>query len=446
MSARIMSPVIGGVNDLRTPLINGQASSETEHARANSARARKALSAPLHKVHLADDESRAQRGLDKTRLSESPPAKTYRLSRSVKACQDDAFTLALWPKGQPGNVRWVPFRCNSWRCTARCDRRDPKASPEKRKACSCCCCKSAQSIFERMRASFARAPYDWSLALLTFDQKAFRQKYCRRLKVERAKYLERRRVEAPDGRVGEALVSKKMLARFEYDEDRCIQAAYKEIVRSFRSFAKWIRRNYGCENYVTVIERQQNGWPHLHVAIQSKKLHAVVTDRKSGVKVWIRHALRHAVACGFGRYGGFEPMRDAEAVAGYCVKASSAIAELAGGVVKDQLPHNAPARFRRVRASVGFLVPKVKSETLTGALVQEDVISILRAEQKRLSPPPPPTIEVADLLGVVSVPRPKFELPDDYGKEDSRESWAVRKSALKREIAMLRDDLRLVTP
>jgi hypothetical protein len=101
------------------------------------------------------------------------------------------------------------------------------------------------------------------------------------------------------------------------------------------------------------------------------------------------------------------------------VKVTGFNSELADAGNKEQLPMNAPARFRRVRTSKGFLVPKIKSDEYTGKLLQVPAVEVAASIDHSLSKRAeraaravglsvdPLTGEVAcDLIGQeISVPR-----------------------------------------
>jgi hypothetical protein len=72
-----------------------------------------------------------------------------------------------------------------------------------------------------------------------------------------------------------------------------------------------------------------------------------------------------AVACGFGPIGWLEPLRSQEAMAGYFVKLAR---ELTGEKDNLQIPIEAHAHFRRLRASVRLLPPPLKNPDMTGLL------------------------------------------------------------------------------
>lgn len=149
-----------------------------------------------------------------------------------------------------------------------------------------------------------------------------------------------------------------------------MNAAYKGILESLRSHVKWLRRVYGVDAYVTVVEQHKTGWPHVHMAIKSKSLYSKTLDEEDARLEWARHIKKSAVRCGLGYIGSVQAARNRDAVAGYITKVSGISCELLDATEKQQLPLAAPRHFRRVRASRGFLVPKIKDETVTGKLVQ----------------------------------------------------------------------------
>lgn len=137
--------------------------------------------------------------------------------------------------------------------------------------------------------------------------------------------------------------------------------------------------------YVQVWEQHADGWPHLHALLVSRELAAAVrrhgfhpmphpkTGEPRPCWHYVRNVLRKmAIASGFGPVADLQfvdPQR--ERIAGYLVKIAS---ELTDSLEKDQRPLRAPIRFRRLRATPGFL-ERLKKSTgeYTGAIAQHPI-------------------------------------------------------------------------
>ncbi len=154
--------------------------------------------------------------------------------------------------------------------------------------------------------------------------------------------------------------------------------AFEELVQRWRAFAKWIKRNYGYEGYCSTVEVHRSGWPHLNVVLVSPRLGHGLEEDQDGVR---RELVAAAVRCGFGSSLHVEKAKSREAVAGYAVKVAGEVEQCAkegvggqmvGEVVKlSQLPTEAPAHFRRLRSSRGFLPASHKPEgNWTGQVVK----------------------------------------------------------------------------
>lgn len=138
---------------------------------------------------------------------------------------------------------------------------------------------------------------------------------------------------------------------------------FRDCLSCWSRLRKRIKRQFGWFKYICTWERHESGWPHAHVVIASKALLDACTDHP---KVNFRTLLRgHAVASGFGPVGWCEGIATRAAMAGYLCKLAR---ELTGRGKDYQIPTNAPRHFRRLRASVGLLIPPHKDPEMTGVL------------------------------------------------------------------------------
>lgn len=159
-------------------------------------------------------------------------------------------------------------------------------------------------------------------------------------------------------------------------------ALYRAGIHHWSSLRKRLIRRYGKMAYIQTWEQHKSGYPHVNVLIGNQSLYA------ASALDW--RALRRddlipmAVDCGFGPRLWVEPMRSADAMAGYLTKLAR---ELTGAGGKDQTPMSAPSHFRRLRASQGLLPPPLKDDEITGRLVQAPIDAFLREDGScRLTP------------------------------------------------------------
>jgi hypothetical protein len=120
-----------------------------------------------------------------------------------------------------------------------------------------------------------------------------------------------------------------------------------------------LTRRFGRVEYIQTWEAHKSGWPHVNVLIHNARINAM------GWKKFRRVLKVLAVKAGFGKIIWVEPMKSGDAMAGYLVKLAR---ELTGATVKDQVPVDAPAHFRRLRASRGLLPAPHKNPEITGEL------------------------------------------------------------------------------
>jgi len=165
-------------------------------------------------------------------------------------------------------------------------------------------------------------------------------------------------------------------------------AAFRGAYPAWSRLAKRLRRAYGDVRYIAVAERHRSGWPHLHVLLRGARLLDAWREgsrqlgpfRRGGKVIyptepaWVRYVLRPlASECGFGTVVDGQQLDGHEACAAYLTstqdgtleRASSSMGRRAAELVTSpgeggkayQLPLNAPAHFRRIRASRDLLEP-----------------------------------------------------------------------------------------
>ena len=290
-----------------------------------------------------------------------------KLPRYIRACNEGKWSIVLWDKKDHSKRRVVKYKCNSWRDVASCRRRDPTATREERRACKCCSCHNSSVYFARLKASFAKSPHWWLTFLETIDQEEFTREHLKTCRHCR-----------------------KRLDRF------CvIQAAYRALKGCWRNMMRYLKRHFkDITNYVITVEQHKKDWPHMHVAMQSQSFYAAFQDEENANLLWNKWLKEANRRCGFGYKLKLQngrtvstpaPVRSLEALSGYIVKAAGIASEFADATEKDQLPLLAPRHFRRIRCSVGFLVPKIKNEEVTGQLVKavaSDVSMALEVEKE----------------------------------------------------------------
>jgi len=238
----------------------------------------------------------------------------------IKACHFRNWTLSLWRKDEhpitEDGRRWkdVPYNCRSWRHAGACAKH-----------------RAAEDV-ERIKAALSARQGHYVYVVLTFARESF------------------------DGDFG---------------------AAYRGIVRCWDRLRKRIVRDWGKIEYVCVVERHADGWPHINLLIRNERL-AASCEGNGWKRVRSRWLEPEARACGFGFRTWIEPMRS-EAIATYLVKLAGEMGK------KAQVPLDAPRHFRRLRGSRGFLPPKPKDLDLTGRLWRKEIEEV---EQWGLSPLP----------------------------------------------------------
>ena len=136
--------------------------------------------------------------------------------------------------------------------------------------------------------------------------------------------------------------------------------AYRAIVRCWQKLYQRMTRRWRKAPYVLLVEEHKNEWPHVNVLLGGHVGAEVAASR------WrqIRRELKPMVtAAGFGIVLWVDARAGTAAlpqyIAKYCTKA-------------EQAPVHAPKKFRRLRATRGFLgAPKPSGETYTGELVTD---------------------------------------------------------------------------
>lgn len=252
--------------------------------------------------------------------------------RSVKACQEGSWTLAMLNRST-GEIKVKPFRCKSWRCK--------RCAPLVNKL-----------EHDRIEAGLSAAAQG-SLAFLT-------------LTFDRKRYATKEEAWRATGAAWKRLKDKL-----------CYH--YGERGRGGRRAR--IR-------YVLTYEQHKTGWPHIHALVESQELmadmmqlgsyQATQRGREITIYRWTRKVLRPMLlSSGFGPIAHTEPPENLGGMAGYLVKIA---AELTGSHAKqDQTPIRAPKGFRRLRATPGFLPSRKTANDWTGKLEKCKTETIERA-------------------------------------------------------------------
>ena len=288
------------------------------------------------------------------------------LLRSVRACEERSWSIITWSKADPSNKRTVPFRCKSWRHEGDCRR-----------------WKGAQDFVRVRDAIRSRPGGSWLYLVLTFDPSEYQDEF----------------------------------------------AAYRAGLDCWGRLAKRIARQWGELAYVQTWEKHKSGWPHVNVLLWCPLMAAAVDgDGWKSIRAnWLGPA---AVASGFGLRVWLEPMKNADAMAGYVSKLSR---ELTGAGVKDQVPVNAPRHFRRLRASRRLLPPPFKRQDITGVLVAHPAPMIvldtdtyrndyrlyfragLAAHDITEFPPTAATLNFELISNMVGIPLSGLDFPPTFG-------------------------------
>lgn len=334
MSPPIMASVRADAMKKRCGLFEASSASESEHGRANSAAARKGSEADeafvqeyvndlTHNVHSTADPSAASGSSLQEQVTKVPatgPNLRPVVPGYIKACKGKRWTVKLWKKSDPNQKAYVCYACRSWRCAGDCARAN------------------AAQLFARLTASIARVPDFWCFLTLTLDPKRFTSR----------------------------------------------ESMYKRVGKMWANFRKSLKYEFGYDEFFLAFEVSVRAKAlHIHAIVRSKNLFAAVSPTplevvekgkptEGAANVWKTWLKPTAIACGFGFKCDVSAVRDQAAMSGYLVKAS-AIGELTHTEKKDQLPVDAPKGFRRIRASKGFLVPKLKNEDLSGELIKKPV-------------------------------------------------------------------------
>lgn len=273
----------------------------------------------LHGAPLGPDASRWRTGALTGCCPEGAPhdGGTTKTPAYVKACAAGAWHIKVWD-GPGTTPRTVPWRCNAWRHAGECARR------------------SAHLLYARIAEALGEIP-DADLVYCVFT--------------------------------------------FAQSDDRLFrdaEHAYKEIGACLTRLVRDLRRAWPGEavEYVATVEAHRSGWPHVNVVFHSPALadyvRGWIDDQRPDA--WLAH-LQHRA--GFGEvawWDGVDPEKGD--IAGYVTKLAGLFLEGANAVTSEivklsQLPMDAPARMRRVRASRGFLPARRKKETFAAVLVSQ---------------------------------------------------------------------------
>lgn len=222
----------------------------------------------------------------------------------IDHCRDETWGLTLTRLADGKRVH-LPFKCRSWRHKGPCSRW------------------RASRDFARVSEALEGVDHESvAFAVLTFDQR--------------------------------------------HGPYRTVEGAFAGLVEAWPKLRKRLVREYGKLDYVATVEVHRSGWPHLNVIIVGEMGRACQGDGWKKVRQILR---QHAIECGLGKVLSLEAARSRKALAGYVVKLCDELDGLSGEVVKlSQAPVTAPAGFRRLRSSSGFLPSAHKSEGWTGHL------------------------------------------------------------------------------
>ena len=170
------------------------------------------------------------------------------------------------------------------------------------------------------------------------------------------------------------------------DPGRCapsLHAQYRGLEAKWKNLRRALVRGYdafpgvGSFDFVSVVEAQRSGRPHLNVIVHSAGLAAFLRAHpptlrdmeKNRGPHWFRDLVSHF---GWGAISYIGAVRSKDFAAAYVSKFTSGwVAHpcLMGEVAKlTQLPTMAPRRMRRMRSSKGFLPKRVKEGIWTGRL------------------------------------------------------------------------------
>lgn len=150
--------------------------------------------------------------------------------------------------------------------------------------------------------------------------------------------------------------------------------AYRIIVRCWQVLYQRLTRRWGKAPYVLLVEEHRNRWPHVNALLGGH----VGAEVAAGRWRQVRRVLNPIVeAAGFGKRLWVDARAGTAAlpqyIAKYCTKA-------------EQAPLHAPRKFRRLRATRGFLgAPKPSGEEFTGQLVTDNATAheLMEAQRER---------------------------------------------------------------
>lgn len=149
---------------------------------------------------------------------------------------------------------------------------------------------------------------------------------------------------------------------------------YRAGLSRWQKLNQRLSRRFGAVEYIQTWEKHvRSGFPHVNAVVHNDLIWG--RCRGDGWRSWRQELRDHAIACGFGKVLHVEPLRRGGSLtlAGYLTKLSR---ELTGASVKNQVPVNAPAHFRRIRASRGLLAPIYRPGIHTGALVSSRTVDL----------------------------------------------------------------------
>lgn len=277
--------------------------------------------------------------------------------RHVRACLNNPqrsarWTLAVWPKQDPTQQTRIAYTCGSYRCPC----------PECQRA-------AAHRDFAKIRDGLATVGAEGSYSIRAHDGQP----------IQRSGWLF----------VVLTIDFRGTLTGKPWHDE---QQAFRELSRMSRNFLARLRRYQKARGHqptgnrwVSTVEVQGNGWPHLNLMIWAPDL-ALELDREQdrlrrrgigetapAVVTRLRGKLRTmATAVGWGPVGHASPAeRDPEALAGYLVKIGASMERKAGEIAKlCQAPRNARMKLRRLRAGKGFIPRDDSPKRYTGTMLK----------------------------------------------------------------------------
>jgi hypothetical protein len=138
--------------------------------------------------------------------------------------------------------------------------------------------------------------------------------------------------------------------------------AYRVLVRCWAKLYKRLVRRWGRAPYCLLVEEHRNQWPHVNALLGGHVGTEVAAGRWREVRREMRPMIEES---GFGQVIWVDAKAASPALPQYIAKYCTKV---------DQAPVHAPRKFRRLRASRGFLgKARAKGELFTGWLIKTPV-------------------------------------------------------------------------